>query len=118
MSDENNSARYPWAELYDIESGIKKLNIARRSEGPGRPRNIIPRLKTSITLTDEEKRIYEKLAYVLGMKLHPNKVTKGQVIGLALRLLDAHLEEIPDSVNTWESVAGILFASEDPNNDK
>jgi len=100
---------YPWAELYDIESGIKKINVGLATGGPGRPRKPVKRIKTSITLTDEEKRIYEKLAYQLGSKMHPQKVTKGQVIGLALRLLDARLDELPKKLETWETLAVLLF---------
>ena len=62
-----------------------------------------------MTFTDEERRIYEKLAYLLGGKLHPNKVTKGQVIGLALRFLDLRLENLPTSLNSWEELAEMLF---------
>jgi|SRR3990170_7616416 len=109
MTDDTRASRYPWADLYDIESGIKRLNLARPAVGPGRPPKPVKRIKTSITLTDEEKRIYEKLTYVLGSKLHPNKVTKGQVIGLALRLLDAKIEPTPASLDSWELLALRLF---------
>jgi hypothetical protein len=103
---------YPWAELYDIESGVKRLRLTREDEGPGRPPKPVKRIKTSITLTDEEKRIYEKLTYTLGSKLHPNKVTKGQVIGLALRLVDSKLEALPSSLDSWALLARILFEAE------
>jgi hypothetical protein len=109
MPEKYTPTRYPWAELYDIESGVKHLNIQRPGEGPGRPPKMSKRIKTSITLTDEEKRIYEKLAYILGTKLHPNKVTKGQVIGLALRLLDEKIEPLPASMDSWERLAERLF---------
>lgn len=105
--------RHPWAELYNIESGVQKTHISPAGAGPGRPPNIVKRHKTSITLMDEEKRIYDKLAYVLGSKLHPNMVTKSQVMGLALRLLDAQVEELPDSLNNWDQMAELLFDLED-----
>ena len=112
MAERTTSSQYPWAALYDIESGVKKLNIAREEARPGRPPKPVKRLKTSITLTDDEKRMYEKLTYILGSKLHPNKVTKGQVIGLALRLLDSRLEDLPSSLDSWELMADILFEEE------
>jgi hypothetical protein len=62
---------------------------------------------------DEEKRIYDKLAYILGSKLHPNTVTKSQVMGLALRLLDAKAENFPEVINDWDQMAGLLFDMED-----
>ena len=107
------SPRHPWAELYNIESGVKKSQITHRMAGPGRPPNIVKRHKTSITLMDEEKRIYDKLAYLLGSKLHPNTVTKSQVMGLALRVLDAKIEDLPDSLNNWDQMADLLFEMEE-----
>ncbi len=116
MTDKKTtSLRHPWAELYNIESGVKKAQIASITTGPGRPPNIVKRHKTSITLMDEEKRLYEKLAYVLGSKLHPSTVTKSQVLGLALRFLDAKVEEIPDSLGDWDQLAKLLFEGEEEN---
>lgn len=114
MAKKDTPLQYPWASLYDIESGVRTLNLPHALSGPGRPLKPVKRLKTSITLTDEEKRLYEKLAYVLGSKLHPHKVTKGQVIGLALRLLDSQVEKLPKSLDGWESLAAALFP-EEPN---
>ncbi len=111
MSASSKKARYPWAELYDVESGVTRIHLSQANVGPGRPRKAVARIKTSITLTDEEKRIYEKLAYELGSKLHPKKVTKGQVIGLALRLLNASTARLPDSLESWEAVAEGLFSN-------
>lgn len=108
MSEETRAPRYPWAELYDLESGVKPIRRARRT--PGRPPRPVARHKTSITLLDEEKRIYDRLAYELGSHLHPNKVTKSQVLGLALRLLDARLAGLEDGVDSWEALAAALFA--------
>ena len=104
-----DTLRHPWAELYNIESGVQKAQIAPPMAGPGRPPNIVKRHKTSITLMDEEKRIYDKLAYILGSKLHPNTVTKSQVMGLALRLLDTKVENLPESLNNWDQMADFLF---------
>jgi hypothetical protein len=113
MTEKTPLSPYPWAELYDIESGVRRLHLTREEEGPGRPPKPVKRIKTSITLTDEEKRMYEKLTYVLGSKLHPNKVTKGQVIGLALRLLDAKLEALPAALDSWAHLAETLFEAEE-----
>jgi hypothetical protein len=110
MFEESPPPRHPWAELYDIESGVKKLSRAGLPTTPGRPRKPFQRFRTSVTFTDEEKRIYEKLSYILGSKLHPNKVTKGQVLGLALRLLDAQVAGLPANLDSWEALAEILFS--------
>jgi hypothetical protein len=107
--EKSGSPRYPWAELYNIESGVKKAQISTMSTGPGRPPSIVKRHKTSITLMDEEKRLYEKLAYVLGSKLHPNTITKSQVMGLALRYLNEKVENLPESLKDWEQLAEYLF---------
>jgi len=116
MSDKKQPMMHPWATLYDVESGIKPLARATR-EGAGRPVKAIPRMKTSISLTDEEKRLFEKLAYLLGERLHPNRVTKSQVMGLALRLLDGQVDALPAGLRTWEDVARILFAESYPQPD-
>jgi hypothetical protein len=112
MTDFNDQPRYPWAELYDVESGVNRIANPQPGAGPGRPRKPVSRLKTSITLTDDEKRLYEKLTYELGTRLHPRKVTRGQVIGLALRLLETRTDDLPVSLESWESVAEILFQAE------
>ena len=114
-NEKSTPLRHPWAELYNIESGVKKAQITTVTSGPGRPPNIVKRHKTSITLMDEEKRLYEKLAYVLGSKLHPNTVTKSQVMGLALRFLDSKVEELPESLNDWDQLAKLLFELEAEN---
>jgi len=115
MPKKDSPLQYPWASLYDIESGVRKLNLPHHAGGAGRPIKPIKRLHTSITLTDEEKRLYEKLSYLVGSKLHPNKVTKSQVLGLALRLLDSQVEKLPRSVDSWETLASFLFTSEEEN---
>jgi hypothetical protein len=109
MFEDNPPPKYPWAVLYDLESGVIKLPQARPEGTPGRPTKPYKRFKTSVTFTDEEKRIYEKLSYVLGGKLHPNNVTKGQVLGLALRLLDTQVEALPTSLQSWEELADYIF---------
>jgi len=49
------------------------------------------------------------LAYVLGSKLHPNTITKSQVMGLALRYLNEKAENLPESLKDWEQLAENLF---------
>lgn len=100
---------YPWAELYDVESGVRQIHQPGETGRMGRPVSPVNRIKTSVTMTDDEKRIYDKLAYQLGVKLHPNKVTKGQVLGLALRLLDARFNSLPRSLDSWKTLAAVLF---------
>ena len=115
MAKKDSPLQYPWASLYDIESGVRKLNLPHQPSGAGRPPKSVNRLHTSITLTDEEKRLYEKLTYLIGSKLHPNKVTKSQILGLALRLLDSQVEKLPRSVDSWETLARFLFTAEEEN---
>jgi hypothetical protein len=118
MPKKDFSLQYPWASLYDIESGVRKINLPNKPSGAGRPVKIVNRLHTSITLTDEEKRLYEKLAYTIGSKMHPNKVTKSQVLGLALRLLDFQIDRLPRSIDSWETLAQFLFTTEEENHNK
>ena len=104
-----------WALLYDMESRGREVRVP--NQGPGRPANRVKRHPVSVSMTDEEKRLYEKLNYLLVDRLHPNKVFKSQVLGLALRLLNAYLSDLPQRVSSWEEVAEQLQILEEGDND-
>lgn len=80
-----------WAALYDLESQIEPP-VRRAKATRGRPRNPVPRVAVTSKLTSEEKRIITRNAARIGEILETSAVTKGQVIGLALRLLDKRLQ--------------------------
>jgi hypothetical protein len=80
-----------WAALYDLESQIEPT-VRRAKATRGRPRNPVPRVAVTSKLTTEEKRIISRNAARIGNILETSAVTKGQVIGLALRLLDKNLQ--------------------------
>ena len=113
MAKSSTTPKYPWAELYDIESGAKRSRMSTPSTGRGRPPSMVKRHRTTITLLDEERKIFEKLTYAMKERLHPHTVTKGQVLGLALRFLDAQVEAIPGSLADWEQLVDLLFEQED-----
>lgn len=80
-----------WAALYDLESQIE-APVRRAHASRGRPRNPVPRVAVTSKLTTEEKRIITRSAARIGQILETSAVTKGQVMGLALRLLERRLQ--------------------------
>lgn len=99
---------YPWAELYDMESRVSGA-AAVRSGKTGRPSRVYPRRKTSVMLSDEEQAALEKITYTIRQAMRPGTVTKSQVYGLAVRLLDHHMDQLPDRVANWDQVIQSLF---------
>ena len=102
---------YPWAELYDMESRVSGA-AAVRSGKTGRPSRIYPRRKTSVMLSDEEQAALEKITYLIRQAMRPGSVTKSQVYGLAVRLLDHRMEQLPDHVASWNQLIQSLFEGE------
>jgi hypothetical protein len=102
---------YPWAELYDLESRHRVSTGTPRRQG--RPNRIYPRHGTSIMLSDEEMSIFDELHYRIRSALRPATVTKGQVHGLALRLLQSKAENLPERADSWDALVRILFPEED-----
>ena len=80
-----------WAALYDLESQIE-APVRRARATRGRPRNPVPRVAVTSKLTTEEKRIISRNAARIGDILETSAVTKGQVMGLAVRLLEKRLQ--------------------------
>lgn len=101
------STTYPWAELYDLESRRREPTGTPRRQG--RPNRIYPRHGTSIMLSDEEMAIFDALHYRIRSALRPATVTKGQVHGLALRLLQSKIESLPEQADSWEALVRVLF---------
>jgi hypothetical protein len=106
-----NKPNYPWAELYDMESRVSGA-AAVRSGKTGRPSRVYPRRKTSVMLSDEEQAALEKITYLIRQAMRPGSVTKSQVYGLAVRLLDHRMEQMPEHVASWDQVIQSLFEGE------
>ena len=107
----NTRPNYPWAELYDMESRVSGA-AAVRSGKTGRPSRVYPRRKTSVMLSDEEQAALEKITYLIRQAMRPGSVTNSQVYGLAVRLLDHRLEQLPKRVTNWDQVIQSLFDGE------
>jgi len=105
-----NKPKYPWAELFDLESGIHQGQ--RANMGPGRPSNPVKRHHTSVVLTTDERRLFDELTYTLKMRIPGGKATKSQVLGLALRLLEEKIKSLPDQQITWAELAETIFEGE------
>lgn len=110
-NSDSNRPYYPWAELYNIESGSADSQISSKREGPGRPPSIVKRHNVTVTLTDEEIKIFNRLDYIIGRDLYPNKVTKSQVVGFALRYFLDSYENLSEEPADWNQLVRLLFAS-------
>ncbi len=102
---------YPWAELYDMESRVSGATPVRSGK-VGRPSRTYIRRRTSVMLSDEEQDALEKSTYLIRQAMRPGAVTKSQVYGLAVRLLDHRLKLLPDHVANWDQVIQSLFEGE------
>ena len=100
--------RYPWEELYDLESRLSGA-VPVRSGKAGRPHRTYVRQVTSIMLSDEEQEMLERITYVIRQALRPGKVTKSQVYGFAVRLLNDHMKEMPEHLENWKQLSDTLF---------
>ncbi len=106
-----NKPNYPWAELYDMESHVSGATPVRSGK-VGRPSRTYIRRRTSVMLSDEEQDALEKSTYLIRQAMRPGSVTKSQVYGLAVRLLDHRLKLLPDHVTNWDQVIQSLFEAE------
>lgn len=104
-------ATYPWAELYELESRTRPLPRTKKFRR-GRPPRPIEREKVTIELTDEERRILRAIHAALAGRLP--SVSQGQVVGLALRLLEARMLAIgkplalPEDITDWRGLLTLL----------
>jgi hypothetical protein len=98
---------YPWAELYDMESRV--LPTPHGTGRPGRPSQLYVRRRTSLMLSDEELQSLGTDLLAIQNALRPGKVTKSQVYGLAVRVLTARMEALPDRVTSWDEVVRALI---------
>ena len=108
MSNASTTKSYPWAELYDLESRISGTAPVRSGK-TGRPHRAYIRRKTSVMLSDEEQEALERITYLIRQALRPGSVTKSQVYGLAVRLLDHRMKIMPAHVDNWEQLIETLF---------
>jgi hypothetical protein len=60
-------------------------------------------------LSDEEQEALERITYLIRQALRPGSVTKSQVYGLAVRLLDHRMKLMPEHVDNWEQLIRTLF---------
>ena len=99
---------YPWAELYDMESriAVDRLETGKK----GRPQSVYIKHRTTLMLSDEEISMLARNALNLQEILRPGSVTKSQVFGLAVRLLDARMGKLGNrKVRSWEEVVRALL---------
>jgi hypothetical protein len=111
MAGTKKSQKYPWAALYDLES-------KRRTRGPGqrgRPASTVAKKNKTFSIPIDELGLLTDSEYRLQKALHPHSVSKSQVIGLAIRLLNNQLHDTLGqgiSVDSWEKLADMVFSEQ------
>ncbi|MCB2160562.1 hypothetical protein KQH40_00590 [bacterium] len=106
-----NSAKastYPWAQLYEAESG-KNPQTKRRSSA-GRPRSSIKKVKRTFSLQTDEVKIIEETNALVDQQL-PFNVTYSQVVALAIRNLE-HCQkkaQLPLTPSSWKDLAQPVY---------
>ena len=106
-SKQQRKYAYPWAELYDMESRV--LTPPSGTGRKGRPNQLYIRRRTSLMLSDEEVQSLSTDMLTIQNALRPGKVTKSQVYGLAVRVLTARMEALPDRVMSWDDIVKALI---------
>ena len=101
---------YPWAKLYNMESGVPGTAGAPSSQR-GRPARAFVRRAKTAYFSDEEISIINRDLLRLREAMRPASVTQYQLIGLALRLFDDRMRFLPERVTNWDEVVKALFES-------
>ena len=105
----HQTTKYPWALLYNLESqrGQQPMPGVRRI---GRPPNPIPRSRVMLLLTAEEERALQQATSIIQEKLYPARVSRSQVVGMAIRLLQMKLEGkgLAEAVTDWPALVSHL----------
>ena len=112
MSAQRRSPQYPWAALYDLESKKRTQGTGQR----GRPASMVAKKNKTFSISLDELELFTESEYRLQKALHPHHVSKSQVIGMAIRLLNNHLHERLGegiSIDSWEKLAEIVFREEE-----
>jgi hypothetical protein len=63
-------------------------------------------------LSDEEQAALDNSTFLIRKAMRPGSVTKSQVYGLAVRLLDHRMKLLPDRVTNWDQLIQSLFEGE------
>ena len=103
---------YPWLQLLDLEGESRRPPERRRRRGAGRPKNMFPRKKASLTLTDEEREMVDELITFLSERFD-HALSRGQLYGFLAFRLKAELErdgklELPKRVESFTELAHYL----------
>ncbi len=107
-TDKPKKYSYPWAELYDMESRV--ATPPAEAKRPGRPHQLYIRRRTSLMLGDEEQLLLATAVLNIQNALRPTaKVTKGQVYGVAVRVMAARMQYMPEQVTSWDEVVKALI---------
>lgn len=108
MAGQKKSQPYPWAALYDLESKRRTRGAGQR----GRPSSTVAKKNKTFSIPIDELGLFTDSEYRLQKALHPHHVSKSQVIGLAIRLLNTQLYDAigeGTTLDSWEQLADMVF---------
>ncbi len=111
MTAAKKSQPYPWAALYDLESKRRTRGAGQR----GRPASTVAKKNKTFSIPLDELGLFTDSEYKLQKVLHPHHVSKSQVIGLAIRLLNNQLQDKLGegiTLDSWEQLADMVFEEE------
>ena len=111
MTESKKTQPYPWAALYDLESKRRTRGAGQR----GRPSATVAKKNKTFSIPIDELGLFTDSEYRLQKILHPHHVSKSQVIGLAIRLLNNRLHEKMGkgvTLDSWEQLADMVFEDE------
>jgi hypothetical protein len=114
-SSQKGASAQPWAALYDLESRQQRAPAGSSGRGRGRPRSTIKRSTKSFRLSPDEARVIARARVTIESFLDERRVQKGQVLGLAARLLEDRLRGLSsETAMTWPELAEAVFGKDGP----
>jgi hypothetical protein len=104
-----------WADLYNYESQLGPSTLPA-THRVGKRRNPIPRANRIITFTADEIRLLDSLSGWVKKQFAPVKVSRGLLIGFALRLMESAIDQQKgnfDGVSDWGKLWDKLVGGSD-----
>ena len=102
-----------WTALYNVESNLRGNARQAPRTKRGRPPSSNPRENTSVYLTEQEQTVLKQLVTKLEETMPSGTVSRGQVVGFALRLMAELIERcgLPNRDNSpdWTAVVDHLL---------
>ena len=119
--DRFNKSDHPWAQLMDVDSGIRKIKD-EQERGVGRPSARVDRVTRTYNLAEDEVMMLEEIAHKLKQRTR-SKIYLNQVLGFSIRLMHKAIMSLSDDRSelswkknpSWENIANTIFGVFDKN---